>query len=156
MDKINFKFYNLNITQESKIAWEKNDIKNPRFSIKGITIKDLTIDELEELLIENIQNSLSDLRDAISIGEFKEAKIIMPALQICSTNNLDIIDFGINIINPEQLKDETNDDLINSEWNHPSEMWEDFADQDSHKNDIDDTEDLSEIEKIIKSNIKNE
>lgn len=71
---MNFKFYNLHITQESKVAWETGEIKNPRLSLKGIESQDLTIDEVEELLIESIRDSFSDLRNVISINEFKEVK----------------------------------------------------------------------------------
>lgn len=47
MDKLNFKLYNLNILQESKTAWENDEIKNPRLSLKGIESIDLTLEEAE-------------------------------------------------------------------------------------------------------------
>jgi hypothetical protein len=130
-DKINFKIYNLNILQESKTAWENDEIRNPRLSLNGIKSLDLTIDEAEELIIENIRKSFQDLREVISINNFSEAKLVMPAFQMCSDDRLDIIDFGFNIINPNNNQNESTDEYVDdetiSEWNHPSEMWEEFA-----------------------------
>ena len=133
MDKLNFKIYNLNILQESKTAWENDEIKNPRLSLKGIESIDLTLEEAEELIIDNIRRSFQDLRDVMAINQFSDAKLIMPAFQMCSDDKLDVIDFGFNIINPnvqedmEDPSDEYIDDESLSDWNHPSEMWEEFA-----------------------------
>lgn len=133
MDKLNFKLYNLNILQESKTAWENDEIKNPRLSLKGIESIDLTLEEAEELIIDNIRRSFQDLRDVMTINQFSDAKLIMPAFQMCSDDKLDVIDFGFNIINPnvqEDMEDPSNeyvDDESLSDWNHPSEMWEEFA-----------------------------
>ena len=133
MDKLNFKIYNLNILQESKTAWENDEIKNPRLSLKGIESIDLTLEEAEELIIDNIRRSFQDLRDVMAINQFSDAKLIMPAFQMCSDDKLDVIDFGFNIINPnvqedmEDPSDEYVDDESLSDWNHPSEMWEEFA-----------------------------
>lgn len=133
MDKLNFKLYNLNILQESKTAWENDEIKNPRLSLKGIESIDLTLEEAEELIIDNIRRSFQDLRDVMAINQFSDAKLIMPAFQMCSDDKLDVIDFGFNIINPnvqedmEDPSDEYVDDESLSDWNHPSEMWEEFA-----------------------------
>lgn len=134
MDKLNFKLYNLNILQESKTAWENDEIKNPRLSLKGIESIDLTIDEAEELIIDNIRRSFQDLRDVMAINQFSDAKLIMPAFQMCSDDKLDVVDFGFNIINPNTQNesidyptDEYVDDESLSDWNHPSEMWEEFA-----------------------------
>lgn len=133
MDKLNFKLYNLNILQESKTAWENDEIKNPRLSLKGIESIDLTLEEAEELIIDNIRRSFQDLRDVMAINQFSDAKLIMPAFQMCSDDKLDVIDFGFNIINPNVQEDmgdpsdEYVDDESLSDWNHPSEMWEEFA-----------------------------
>ena len=147
---MNFKFYNLHITQESKVAWEKGDIKNPRLSLKGVDEQDLSIDELEELMIESIRDSFSDLRNVLSINEFNEAKIIMPALQMCSTDNLDVVDFGIAIINPPDEGEEPSEEYVEeqslSDWNHPSEMWEEFAEMMSDEDDEDDFDEEYEEE----------
>lgn len=130
-DKINFKIYNLNILQESKTAWENDEIKNPRLSLKGIESSDLTLDEAEELIIENIRRSFQDLREVLVINSFSEAKLVMPAFQMCSDDKLDVVDFGLNIINPNTKDGETNEEYVDdetiSDWNHPSEMWEEFA-----------------------------
>ncbi len=120
-DKINIKVYNLNISQNSKDSWEREEILNPRFSLRGIDIKNLSIDETEDFIINSIKSSFSELRKVISEDEFTEAKIILPSLQMCSDQS--VIDFGINII--ESIEDEVDD--IGSDWDHPSEMWEDFA-----------------------------
>lgn len=132
MSKINFKIYNLNILQESKLAWENDQIKNPRLSIKGIGSDEMTIDEVEDFLISNIKRYFKDIKDIIPINQFNEAKLIMPAFQMCSDDKLDVVDFGFNIINPSEQNlseplDEFTDDETGSEWNHPSEMWEEFA-----------------------------
>lgn len=105
MDKLNFKLYNLNILQESKTAWENDEIKNPRLSLKGIESIDLTLEEAEELIIDNIRRSFQDLRDVMAINQFSDAKLIMPAFQMCSDDKLDVIDFGFNIINPNVQED---------------------------------------------------
>jgi hypothetical protein len=151
MDVINFKLYNLNILQESKTAWENDEIKNPRLSLKGIESLDLSLDEAEELIIENIKKSFQDLRDVMAINQFSEAKLVMPAFQMCSDDKLDVIDFGFNIINPkvqnmdmEDPSDEFIDDETISEWNHPSEMWEEFARmmEDELEEELQDDEDI--------------
>lgn len=127
---MNFKFYNLNITQNSKSSWENGEIKNPRFSLKGLKTENLTIDEVEEFLIESIRNSFNDLRDVMNMNEFAEAKVVMPSFQMCSVDKVDVVDFGINVI-PILVDDNVNEEYIEeeslSDWNHPSEMWEEFA-----------------------------
>ncbi len=117
---MDFKFYNLNITQESKTAWEEGRIKNPRFSLIVTDNQDLTLDEVEEILIENIRNSFIELKEALSVNQFIEAKIIMPSLQVCSVDKLDVIDFGINVFD---LESDPTDDIVD-EWAHPSELIE--------------------------------
>lgn len=132
---MDFKFYNLHITQESKTAWEQGEIKNPRFSLKGTDRQELTIDEVESMLIESIRESFSELREVIDVNEFSEAKIIMPSLQMVSDSKLDVVDFGIVVINPtpeeDAIKSEEEEEYVEeetlSDWNHPSEMWEEFA-----------------------------
>jgi len=147
---MDFKFYNLHITQESKTAWEQGEIKNPRFSLKGTDRQDLTIDEAESLLIESIRDSFAELREVIDVSEFSEAKIIMPSLQMVSDSKLDVVDFGIVVINPTPDEDEVDsedeeyvEEETLSDWNHPSEMWEEFAEMMA--------DDESEEEKIEES-----
>jgi hypothetical protein len=131
--KINFKIYNLNILQESKTAWENDEIRNPRLSLNGIKSSEMTLDEAEDFIIEKIRKSFKDLKEVIIINNFSEAKLIMPAFQMCSDDKLDIIDFGFNIINPNNDQNEyagddyVDDDETISEFDHPSEMWEEFA-----------------------------
>ena len=79
MSKINFKIYNLNILQESKLAWENDQIKNPRLSINGIASDEMTIEEFEDFLITNIISYFKDIKDILSINKFSEAKFIMQA-----------------------------------------------------------------------------
>jgi hypothetical protein len=142
------KFYNLNILQDSKVAWEKEEIKNPRFSLKGLEIEELSLDEVEEMIVDSIRKSFSELKGVVLDGEFKEAKIIMPALQMSSTES--VVDFGISIIvSPEENTDESL-----SDWNHPSEMWEEFANMTSEHEDsseIEETEEENELDIIRKS-----
>ena len=114
----------MNITRESKIAWEKDEIKNPRLSIKGLVSSELSLEDAEYLIIEGIRKSFSDLKEAIQVNQFNDVKIIMPSLQMVSVDKLDTIDFGIVIIEPEE---EPVDDYPGVEWKHPSEMWEEFS-----------------------------
>lgn len=150
---MNFKFYNLNITQTSKSSWENGEIKNPRFSLKGLNTEDLTIDEVEEFLLESIRKSFSDLRNVMDMNEFDEAKVIMPSFQMCSSDKVDVVDFGINVI-PTLIDGEINEEYIEeeslSDWNHPSEMWEEFAKMmDEEESDDEILEDVSESEMDI-------
>jgi len=142
---MDFKFYNLHITQESKTAWEQGLIKNPRLSLKGSDKQDLTIDEVENILIESIRDSFSELREVISINEFSEAKIIMPSLQMVSNDKLDVVDFGLIVIDPIAEEDEYIEEETLSDWNHPSEMWEEFAEMMADESDGEIIEDESEI-----------
>lgn len=77
----------------------------------------------------------------------------MPALQMCSTDNLDVVDFGISVINPISDVEETEDEEYIeeeslSDWNHPSEMWEEFAemmgDEDDDEDDYQEEEEIDE------------
>lgn len=154
MDKLNFKLYNLNILQENKTAWENDEIKNPRLSLKLIESIDLTLEEAEELIIDNIRRSFQDLKKVITINKFSDAKLIMPAFQMCSDDKLDVIDFGFNIINPNVQNDmvDPSDDYVDdeslSDWNHPSEMWGEFAQM--MNNELEETLNEKEIENVDK------
>jgi hypothetical protein len=88
------------ISEKEKLSWEKGD-KLPRINLSQYEIIDGTIDDIEKHIIEFVKKSFTDIKEAMTINEFEEVSIIMPALQMCSVDEIDIIDVNIKIENIE-------------------------------------------------------
>ena len=88
------------ISEKEKISWEKGD-KLPRINLSQYEIIDGTLDDIENHIIEFVKKSFTDIKEAMTINEFEEVSIIMPALQMCSVDEIDIIDVNIKIENIE-------------------------------------------------------
>ena len=88
------------ISEKEKISWEKGD-KLPRLNLSQYDIIDGTMEDIENHIHDFVKKSFIDIKEAMTINEFDEASIIMPALQICSVDGIDIIDVNIKIENVE-------------------------------------------------------
>lgn len=88
------------ISEKEKLSWEKGD-KLPRINLSQYEIIDGTLDDIEKHIIEFVKKSFTDIKEAMTINEFEEVSIIMPALQMCSVDEIDIIDVNIKIENIE-------------------------------------------------------
>ncbi len=88
------------ISEREKILWEKGEIL-PKITLNQYEIIEGTIDDMEEHIIDFIKRSFSDIRDSLDISKFEEASIIMPSLQMCSTDELDVVDLNIDISNSD-------------------------------------------------------
>ena len=75
--------------------------KLPRINLSQYEIIDGTLDDIEKHIIEFVKKSFTDIKEAMTINEFEEVSIIMPALQMCSVDEIDIIDVNIKIENIE-------------------------------------------------------
>ena len=111
------------ISEKEKLSWEKGD-KLPRINLSQYEIIDGTLDDIEKHIIDFIKKSFTDIKESLEINDFEEASIIMPALQMCSVDEIDVIDMNIDVSNTEQdelewmLKDISNgltDELEESE-----------------------------------------
>ena len=88
------------ISEKEKLSWEKSD-KLPRINLSQYDIIDGTMEDIENHIHDFVKKSFIDIKEAMTINEFDEASIIMPALQICSVDGIDIIDVNIKIENVE-------------------------------------------------------
>ena len=140
------------ISEREKLSWEKGD-KLPKMTLSQYEIIDGTLDDIEQHIIDFIKKSFTDIKEALEINDFEEASIIMPALQMCSVDEIDVIDMNIDVSNTEQdelewmLKDISNgltDEL------EESEELEDDDDDDiiEPESIIEPTEDSEELEVI--------
>jgi hypothetical protein len=100
MQKIKFYLNKPIISEKEKLSWEKGD-KLPRINLSQYDIIEGTIEEIEDHIHNFVKNSFADIKEAMTINEFNEASIIMPALQMCSIDEIDIIDVNIKIDNIE-------------------------------------------------------
>jgi hypothetical protein len=88
------------ISEKEKLSWEKDD-KLPRINLSQYDIIEGSMEDIENHIHEFVKKSFIDIKEAMSINEFDEASIIMPALQMCSVDGIDIIDVNIKIDNVE-------------------------------------------------------
>ena len=100
MQKIKFYLNKPIISEKEKLSWEKGD-KLPRINLSQYDIIEGTMDDIENHIHDFVKKSFIDIKEAMTINEFDEASIIMPALQICSVDGIDIIDVNIKIENVE-------------------------------------------------------
>jgi len=88
------------ISEKEKLSWEKGD-KLPRINLSQYDIIEGSMEDIENHIHDFVKKSFIDIKEAMSINEFDEASIIMPALQMCSVDGIDIIDVNIKIDNVE-------------------------------------------------------
>ena len=100
MQKIKFYLNKPIISEKEKLSWEKGD-KLPRINLSQYDIIEGTMDDIENHIHDFVKKSFIDIKEAMTINEFDEASIIMPALQMCSVDEIDIIDVNIKIENTE-------------------------------------------------------
>lgn len=161
-----FKFY-LNkpiISESEKLSWERGE-KLPQINLSQYDIIEGTLDEIEEHIHEFIKKSFQDIKQTIDINTFEEVSIIMPSLQMCSVDEIDVIDMNIDIAEDEdedigsmikKLSDGLMSDIIEDEISESviDDVGEDIDDLDS-KNPSE--SEISEMEMdIIKKNLLNE
>ena len=100
MQKIKFYLNKPIISEKEKLSWEKGD-KLPRINLSQYDIIEGTMEDIENHIHDFVKKSFIDIKEAMTINEFDEASIIMPALQMCSVDEIDIIDVNIKIENTE-------------------------------------------------------
>lgn len=100
MQKIKFYLNKPIISEKEKLSWEKGD-KLPRINLSQYDIIEGTMDDIENHIHDFVKKSFIDIKEAMTINEFDEVSIIMPALQICSVDGIDIIDVNIKIEDTE-------------------------------------------------------
>lgn len=100
MQKIKFYLNKPIISEKEKLSWEKGE-KLPRINLSQYDIIEGTMEEIENHIHDFVKSSFADIKEAMTINEFNEASIIMPALQMCSIDEIDIIDVNIKIDNIE-------------------------------------------------------
>ena len=89
------------ISENEKLSWEKGE-KLPKMTLSQYDITEGTLDDIEQHIIDFIKKSFTDIKEALEINEFIEASIIMPSLQMCSVDEIDVIDMNIEISNTEE------------------------------------------------------
>lgn len=89
------------ISENEKLSWEKGE-KLPKMTLNQYEIIEGTLDDIEQHIIDFIKKSFTDIKEALKINEFEEASIIMPALQMCSIDEIDVIDMNIEVSNTEE------------------------------------------------------
>ena len=100
MQKIKFYLNKPIISEKEKLSWEKGD-KLPRINLSQYDIIEGTMEDIENHIHDFVKKSFIDIKEAMTINEFDEASIIMPALQMCSVDEIDIIDVNIKIEDTE-------------------------------------------------------
>jgi len=84
------------ISEKEKLSWEKGD-KLPRINLSQYDIIEGSMEDIENHIHDFVKKSFIDIKEAMSINEFDEASIIMPSLQMCSVDGINIIDVNIKI-----------------------------------------------------------
>jgi hypothetical protein len=84
------------ISEKEKLSWEKDD-KLPRINLSQYDIIEGSMEDIENHIHDFVKKSFIDIKESMSINEFDEASIIMPSLQICSVDGINIIDVNIKI-----------------------------------------------------------
>lgn len=110
MSKIKFHLNRVSVTESQKNLWERGDI--PEISFDQYDIVDGDIDDMEKYMIDFIRKSFSDIKDNLHINSFSDAFIVMPSLQMCSDDDIDVIDMNIDI---NTYSEYTQEDELNSE-----------------------------------------
>lgn len=163
MQKIKFYLNKPIISEKEKLSWEKGD-KLPRINLSQYDIIEGTMDDIENHIHDFVKKSFIDIKEAMTINEFDEASIIMPALQMCSVDEIDIIDVNIKIENTEsedvewilkELSENLMGDLEDDEFiyqdSNEFEMIEDFVEVEESINPTEDEIVEMEMDIIRKS-----
>jgi hypothetical protein len=125
------------VTESQKNLWERGDI--PEISFDQYDIVDGDIDDMEKYMIDFIRKSFSDIKDNLHINSFSDAFIVMPSLQMCSDDDIDVIDMNIDI---NTYSEYTQEDELNSENVEDDSMDENIEEYQQNDDDDDDDDDV--------------
>ena len=137
MSKIKFHLNRVSVTESQKNLWERGDI--PEISFDQYDIVDGDIDDMEKYMIDFIRKSFSDIKDNLHINSFSDAFIVMPSLQMCSDDDIDVIDMNIDI---NTYSEYTQEDELNSENVEDDSMDENIEEYQQNDDDDDDDDDV--------------
>jgi hypothetical protein len=140
------------ISENEKLSWEKGE-KLPKITLNQYDITEGTLDDIEQHIIDFIKKSFTDIKEALEINEFTEASVIMPSLQMCSVDEIDVIDMNIEISNTEEddiewmikgLANELTNELTNELEDEESDVNEDFEESENTIDNIIEESDVNE------------